>query len=204
METVRKSNKHFKLYSINECPNIDDIIRKFNSDNDKIDNFFKEKIIDFEKDRRLKTFVLLDCSKNTIVGFFSSTVGKLEGTVKNDDGTESIAYPYINLAYFAVDRNYQSKGIGRALMMQFFSMCMVISLYTGITLVYLESVDTSTSFYTKLGYNFVDKKLTPEIYERNGIDTRNLKFPMIRYISDLAKGGHIPYSAHVLPIDVIH
>lgn len=45
-------------------------------------------------------------------------------------------------------------------MMEFFSMCMVIALYTGVQLIYLESVDESVNFYKRLGYELLHKDAT--------------------------------------------
>ncbi|WP_276321561.1 GNAT family N-acetyltransferase [Lactobacillus crispatus] len=108
----------------------------------------------------------------------------------------------MNLAYFAIDKEYQGTGIGRALMMEFFSMCMVIALYTGVQLIYLESVDESVNFYKRLGYELLHKDATPEAYQKFGNDTRNIQFPMLRKISDLIADGHSPYIDNVLPINV--
>ncbi len=195
-------SKSFKLYPISSCPHFNKLSETFNSTNQGIDDFFRQECPEYEKTRKLKTFVLLDENKNRIAGFFSSTVGFLTQSVKKNDGTYTVDTPYINLAYFAIDKEYQRQGIGRALMMEFFSMCMVIVLYTGVQLIYLESVDESVKFYEKLGYRLIDSRKTPEAYQEYGNDTSEIPFPMLMKISSLIDNGHLPYSANILPITV--
>lgn len=195
-------SRAFKLCPLSTCPHFEELALHFDSTNRGIDNFFRKECPKFESTQKLKTFVLMDPIKNQIVGFFSSTVGLLTQNVKKDDGTYKVDTPYINLAYFAIDKEYQGTGIGRALMMEFFSMCMVIALYTGVQLIYLESVDESVNFYKRLGYELLHKDATPEAYQKFGNDIRNIQFPMLRKISDLIADGHSPYIDNVLPINV--
>ncbi|MGN1271970.1 MAG: GNAT family N-acetyltransferase [Lactobacillus sp.] len=194
------SNKEFILYPIGVCPDFENLSQNFDSTNEGIDDFFRKNCLKYEKNQKLRTFVLVDVNNsNKIVGFFSSTVGLLSQSIKKDDGTYKVDRPYINLAYFAIDRNYQGQGIGRALMMEFFSMCMVIGLYTGVQLIYLESVCESVSFYKKLGYQLVDERKSPEKYEEYGNDPSNWDYPMLMKISSLTDNGHKPYSTNMLP-----
>lgn len=195
-------SKAFKLYPIISCPNFEKLAKNFNSGNLGIDDFFREYCLSFDKEHKLKTFVLLNSKEDSIVGFFSSTVGFLIQSIKENDGSYQVNVPYINLAYFAIDEKFQSQGIGRAMMMEFFSMCMVTSLYTGVKIIYLESVDESVGFYKKTGYKLLDERKTPEAYQKYGNDTSNMEFPMLREISDLTSDGYIPYSNNVLPISV--
>lgn len=192
-------NKEFILYPIKACPNFENLAKNFDSTNKGIDDFFREHCLEYENIQKLRTFVLVDINNNQIIGFFSSTVGLLSQSIKKDDGTYKVDKPYINLAYFAIDQHYQRQGIGRALMMEFFSMCMVIALYTGVQLIYLESVCDSVSFYKKLGYKLVDERKSPENYEKYGNDPSNWDYPMLMKITSLIDNGHRPYSANVLP-----
>lgn len=83
-------------------------------------------------------------------------------------------------------------------MMEFFSMCMVINLYTGVQLIYLESVDESVGFYKKLGYQLVDPRKSPEAYQEYGNDTSEIPFPMLIKTTVLNDMGHTPYSSNTL------
>ena len=90
-------------------------------------------------------------------------------------------------------------------MMQFFSMCMVVYQYTGISLIYLESVAESVNFYKKLGYHLEDERKSPEMYEEyqkiSKIDLSNVSFPMLMRISNVEKNGYKAYSKNILPIE---
>lgn len=199
---MKRMNRKFKLYPIKSCPYFETLSRDFNSSNVGIDDFLRQKCLLYEDEHRLNTFVLVDSENNKMVGFFSSTLGLLNQKVKKDDGFEVESLPYINLAYFAIDQTYQRQGIGRALMMEFFSMCMTIAMYTGVPLIYLESVDESVNFYKKLGYSLQDERKTPELYRKYNNDTSKINFPMLRKISDLVNNGHMPYSKNMMPINL--
>ena len=143
-----------------------------------------------------KTFVLRN--EKDIVGFYTLTVGSLD--VENVATQTLHKQPIVNLAYFAIDKRYQRKGYGSLLMQEVFRSVSVISYYTGIEFIYLESVDDSVQFYESLGFQLVNIKARPENYE---ISTDNIAFPMYISIKTLLEQGYIGYVRNFESINII-
>lgn len=143
-----------------------------------------------------KTFVLRN--EKNIVGFYTLTVGSLD--VENVETQTLHKQPIVNLAYFAIDKEYQRKGYGSLLMQEVFRSVSVISYYTGSELIYLESVDDSVCFYESLGFQLVNLKARPENYETS---TDDIAFPMYISIKTLLEQGYIGYVRNFEHINII-
>ena len=117
------------------------------------------------------------------------TVGSLD--VESVETQTLIKRPIVNLSYFAIDSKYQRQGYGTSLMQEIFKSVSVISYYTGVELIYLESVDDSVCFYESLGFQLVRPSLRPENYQ--GISTENIQFPMYISIETLIDQGFVGY-----------
>lgn len=180
------------------CLMLDDTeIEAFDCGNDSINDYFKKRADDIDFNNIAKTFVLLK-DNNIIVGFYTLTVGSLD--VESVETQTLIKRPIVNLSYFAIDSKYQRQGYGTSLMQEIFKSVSVISYYTGVELVYLESVDDSVCFYESLGFQLVRPFLRPENYQ--GISTENIQFPMYISIETLIDQGFVGYLHNFLNINI--
>lgn len=164
-----------------------DELENFDCEHKEINEYFKNEALKKDSSNTAKTFVLRN-SEN-IVGFYTLTVGSID--VRDLETHTSTKCPIINLAYFAIDKKYQRKGYGSLLMQEIFRSVSVISYYTGVEQIYLESVDDSVGFYESLGFQLVTPNLKPENYK---VATDNIPFPMYISINTLLAQGYTGYS----------
>ncbi|MEY8736444.1 GNAT family N-acetyltransferase [Lactobacillus sp. AN1001] len=183
----------FELVPLTSVVDFENLSSDFDCDNEKINRFLKNDCQAHECERSLATFLMIDKEANRLAGFYSTSIGYLTSMLKdNDDMPGEKQRNYLNLAYFAIDREYQRKGIGSALIKEVFKSTLVVAYYIGIEMIFLESVDESIGFYEKVGFQLV-KGVSPEEYHRNGIPTWNMNFDMFIKIDDLYRKGYFPY-----------
>lgn len=171
-------------------------LASFDCGHKNINEYFVYEAENKDLSNSAKTFVLRN--EKDIVGFYTLTVGSFD--VENVATQTLHKQPFINLAYFAIDKGYQKKGYGSLLMQEVFRSVSVISYYTGVELIYLESVDDSVRFYESLGFQLVNLKARPENYE---ISTDDIAFPMYISIKTLLEQGYIGYSRNFENINII-
>ena len=190
-------HRKYYLVPITSTIGIKTMIEDFDCGNENINKFLKEKSLGEKALDELVTFILIDGQKRCIAGFFSSTTGSMEFAEKQEnDDFEKSEETFINLAYFAIDKRYQRRGLGRSLMVEFFRLSLTIAFYTKISMIYLESVDESVNFYKKLGYKLQDERKSPEKYHEYNNDTTNMDFPMLISIPVLLDNGYLPYNSN--------
>ena len=164
-----------------------DELENFDCEHKEINEYFKNEALEKDSSNTAKTFVLRN-SEN-IVGFYTLTVGSVD--VEDLETHTLIKQPIINLAYLAIDKKYQRRGYGSLLMQEIFRSVSVISYYTGVEQIYLDSVDDSVGFYESLGFQLVTPYLRPENYK---VATDNISFPMYISINTLLAQGYTGYS----------
>ncbi|HBO55531.1 MAG TPA: hypothetical protein DD625_00875 [Leuconostoc mesenteroides] len=126
---------------------------------DYIESFISNNLEIYEKNHLLHTKVLIDEESNVLVGFFCLTMTTLGlfSNYKNEhsvykDGTFSI-YPAVDIQYFAINKEYQKRGIGRTLMnLAFKDIIVTVHQYVGASIVTLTSLDSALGFYKKLEF----------------------------------------------------
>lgn len=146
-------------------------ISKFISGVDLIDVFFHSKAE--ESDAELQTQTILFTQKDKVAGFFTSHVGTLKlltsdlSILKKEDVPfhdqsdsqmeNSIIRPVVNLAYFAVDRSYQHRGIGQAMLQFFFQNIFIcyMSYGLGVSGITLDSLPNAVDFYRQNGFQLL-------------------------------------------------
>jgi hypothetical protein len=173
-----------------------DELEDFDCEHKQINKYFKIEAVDKDLANTAKTFVLRN--SEDIVGFYTLTVGNLD--VEDIETQTLIKRPVINLSYFAINKKYQRKGYGSLLMQEIFRSVSVISYYTGVELIYLESVDDSVEFYESLGFQLINTNLRPENYK---VATDEISFPMYITISTLLAQGYIGYLKNFENINII-
>ncbi|WGN89026.1 GNAT family N-acetyltransferase [Ligilactobacillus faecis] len=184
---------NFELVPLSSVVDFENLVSDFDCDNDDINDFLKNNCPKYELERRLATFLLIDKANSCLAGFYSTNIGMLTTEVKDEDDMPiEEQHNYLNLAYLAVDRGYQRRGIGTALIKEVFKSVLVIAYYVGIEMVFLQSLDESVNFYKKVGLQLVSGP-SPEEYQANGNDTADMQFDMFIRIDDLYKKGYLPY-----------
>lgn len=184
---------NFELIPLNSVLDFKRLVSGFDCDHDGINKFLLTMAEKLELERRLTTFLLIDNDKDKLVAFYSTTVGSLDNTLKdNNEISEVETHKFLNLAYFAVDRSYHKKGIGTSLIKELFKTATLVSYYVGIEMIYLESVDDAVDFYKSVGFQLSKPLQTPEAYHKNGIDTSKIGFDMFITVNDLLEKGYLP------------
>lgn len=101
---------NFELIPLNSVLDFKRLVSGFDCDHDGINKFLLTMAEKLELERRLTTFLLIDNDKDKLVAFYSTTVGSLDNTLKdNNEISEVETHKFLNLAYFAVDRSYHKK-----------------------------------------------------------------------------------------------
>lgn len=163
-----------------------DDLDNFDCGNKDINTFFSNGCIEQSESYKSKTMVLND--NKSIIGFYTLAIGNLE--IKDLENQNIIFRPYINIAYFAIQKEYQKKGIGKRMMDEVFKTALVVAYYVGVELIYLESVDESVEFYESCHFELINPRLRPEAYN---CDTSKLGFPMyiaVKKIIELEYTGY--------------
>lgn len=123
------------------------------NDYTSINQFLVTEAYDFDIGNLAKTFVYLQ--DNVVVGFFT-TLASLT-TIKNTYRKEkkiitngASNYPVIDIVYFAIDKHYQRKQLGSALMKTLLTMLYEnVITHTGVALVTVQALETAVPFYTR-------------------------------------------------------
>ena len=123
-----------------------------------IDEFLKERALDYVKQDLLRTFLLVN-QQQEIVAFYAICSGNqvvYKAFRKEKPGTPALTknapLPSIDLIYFAVDRNWQNQGYGSRLMGEVFDRVARVSKNVGASLFSVNSIYDATGFYTKRGF----------------------------------------------------
>ncbi len=87
--------------------------------------------------------------------------------------------PALKIGRLAVDRRYQSRGVGRLLLRYIAGMAIEIGRGTGIRLLILQAKPQSVSFYLKAGF-----QLTYEVKRERGRRNRTMFLDLFRIAGD--------------------
>lgn len=191
-----------ELVPLTSVVDFENLSSDFDCDNEELNYFLKNNCQTHERERGLTTFLLIDKANNRLAGFYSTSIGYLTSMLKDqDDMPGEKQRNYLNLAYFAIDREYQGRGIGSALIKEVFKSTLVVAYYVGIEMIFLESVEESVDFYEKVGFQLV-KGISPEEYHRNGTSTWGMNFDMFIRVDDLYQKGYFPYENNFIVNDI--
>lgn len=144
------------------CFILNEKINEFQSTVLMIDDFLKNESIDLDTMAIAKTTIFYDKSNKKILGFYTlntSTVqvrSKLLRMMKRPRTRADMdTFPAIHISYFAIAKEYQSKGYGRQLMDYLFEKTLSIYDYLGFSLITVESLNNCTDFYEKQGFSYL-------------------------------------------------
>lgn len=113
-----------------------------------------------------RTYVAIDedsANKEKVIGFYTLCTCSIEFKSVPKKITKNLPrypIPCVRLARLAVEKNYQGKGIGQALLVSAFQKTIAISMNIGVFCVVVDAKnDKAESFYKK--YGFLELKNSP-------------------------------------------
>lgn len=180
-----------KRYILNTIDSLISSVDNFDCGNFQLNSFLKDHQKEAERDGKLRTFCMTT-ENGDLVGYFSLAMGQAEIEIKTDEGTVEEIKPFVNLAYFAIDRRYHHHHLGRLLLGEFLKICAVLRYFTGVQLIQLESVDDAVGFYQTMGFQLQNEDVTPEKLQAYGNDTSKMSFPMYLTIETAMNKGYLP------------
>ncbi len=191
----------FELIPLPSVVDFETLVSDFDCDNEKLNVFLREECPNYERERRLNTFLLIDKDSGKLAGFYSTSIGILTLETKDsNDMPEVEEHNYLNLAYFAVDYRYQRRGVGTSLIKEIFRATQVVAYYAGVEMLCLESLDESVDFYKSVGLQLIG--VSPEEYQENNVDTSDMRFKMFIRVDDLYQKGYFPYENNFIANDI--
>ncbi len=91
-----------------------------------------------------------------VVGFFTLTNDCIiRKGISDEDGEEWYPYPHypaLKIARLATHRDYEGRGIGRAMLVKTVAIAMRLSCYVGCRMITVDSKPDSEGFYLKYGF----------------------------------------------------
>lgn len=139
---------------IDEVANFDELVASFSCGNEPIDNFLKNEAISLEN--VTNTFIVY--FPNKIVGFVtlqnnSTPINRRYRKDHKFDVNSIDVYPSLLISYFAIDKDYQHKEIGKALMIGILGVVYNCRRLLGAyTLLTVESLEDKVGFYKQFGF----------------------------------------------------
>lgn len=119
-EIIKLENSNFEYYSL-----ILSKINNFESKNDDVTTFLKEKAIEYDKSNRSKTFLMFDDVTNDLLGYFTLAVKSVDFCEKVTASTRTKIAGHNTFDDFAIfyligqlgrDKNLSEKGFGSILL----------------------------------------------------------------------------------------
>ncbi|AIW83119.1 GNAT family N-acetyltransferase [Bacillus mycoides] len=126
-------------------------------DEPDVAEFLKEDAMMYQNANMAKTRLFFDNNHN-LIGYFSVfndhvCIGKDKQEKEDIKPPKGIRYfPAIRLHYFGVDSRYRKLGYGEEILISVLEHCYKLSLITGCTLITVQALTSSISFYEK--YDF--------------------------------------------------
>lgn len=141
----------------------------------KIEQFLREDALFFHRQGLAKTVLAL--WKETIVGYFSLAMGKIQLTWRKKEkafGKKiSMEIPALLLARMGVHEDFRGKHIGKAMMAQVLNIADEISNKVGCRFIYVDAKLQSVGFYMSLDF------------EENNCDKHRNNSKLINMVLDL-------------------
>ena len=106
-----------------------------------------------------RTFALI--GEGAILGFYTLSSAQIEFAQLPFELSKRLPrypIPAIRIARFAVAKNQQGKGIGKALLKLAFKRILSVSLNMGAVFVLVDAKESSASFYEHFGFSLIDKE----------------------------------------------
>jgi GNAT superfamily N-acetyltransferase len=148
-------------------------LESFDSGNIQLDNWLKQRALKNELEGASRTYVL--CSDNAIVAYYCLANGAVAQTVATGRVRRNMPdpIPVMVIGRLAVDRHWQGKGIGRALLRDAILRTLQAAEIAGIRAILVQAIsEEAKQFYEKCG--FAASPIEPMILMVKVSDARSL------------------------------
>jgi GNAT superfamily N-acetyltransferase len=128
-------------------------LESFDSGNIQLDNWLKQRALKNELEGASRTYVL--CSDNAIVAYYCLANGAVAQTVATGRVRRNMPdpIPVMVIGRLAVDRHWQGKGIGRALLRDAILRTLQAAEIAGIRAILVQAIsEEAKQFYEKCGF----------------------------------------------------
>lgn len=154
----------FNLFSLNEGTKI----LPFSCKDDELNHFLFDDAKNYLADLMAVTYLLVDCHAQKTVAYFSllndkvsydpedrSFWNRINRKISNNKRRKT--YPSVKIGRLAVSKDYDNKGIGRAII-DFIKHAFTNGNRTGCRFITVDAYADATGFYIKNGFDFFTKK----------------------------------------------
>ena len=154
--------------------------KSFDCGNDELNEFLRtDEVTDFEREHLGKT-TLVYCS-GQLAAYYTIYAGSLERAyVQKHSGLSKAttmhvkSIPAIMVGRLAVDRKWQRKGVGKAMLERIMMYAVDNSYHLGIRLILVQAKLEAVAFYEKVGFVAVPAELKEEAKRMKTKGTRTL------------------------------
>ncbi|TAJ12633.1 GNAT family N-acetyltransferase [Marinilabiliaceae bacterium JC017] len=132
--------------------------KNFSCGKDLLDNYFRKQATQDVKRKLSVCFVLIDRESSSIAGYYTLASNSVSNSLIPDSFRKKLprsysSIPTILLGRFAIDKNFQEKGMGKVLLIDALRRCFNTSDSIGAFAVIADPLDKEAeSFYEKYGF----------------------------------------------------
>jgi len=143
---------------------------QFDCGNEELNQFFYDKAKEFIKEDYSQLYLSRIKETSEILGFFTLSCTSIRSEKKELVSIEKIAryIPGLLLGMFAVDKQYQDKGVGTDLLKKAVLLSLNTSMSVGCRCLIVDSLisEKLINFYQKIGFEFVNESLGVDILQK--------------------------------------
>lgn len=130
---------------------------KFSCGVEPLDHYFRQQAGQDQRKRVATPYVLIDTATNEIAGYYTLSSHTVVGPSLTESARKGLPryplLPAILIGRLAVDIRYRGQGLGRRLVYDALSRCLVISKTLGALLIIVDAKDDGAcSFYEHVGF----------------------------------------------------
>ncbi|TKG88364.1 GNAT family N-acetyltransferase [Puteibacter caeruleilacunae] len=132
--------------------------KNFTCGKDLLDNYFRKQASQDVKRKLSACFVLIDEGSSNIAGYYTLSSNGISNSFVPDSFRKKLprtytSLPTILLGRFAIDKNFQGKGLGKVLLIDALKRCLDTSDTIGAFAVIVDPLDIEAErFYFKYGF----------------------------------------------------
>lgn len=143
---------------------------KFDCGNEELNQFFYNNARKFIEEDYSQLYLSRNKETSELLGFFTLSCTSIRSEEKELLSIEKLAryIPGILLGIFAVDKQYQEKGVGTDLLKKAVLLSINTSMTVGCRCLIVDSLisERLINFYQKIGFEFVNESLGKDILQK--------------------------------------